>query len=227
MDDNSSNDRCYLLELPRELRDMIIEEAIEVKEVTPYLGALVLRNIFQPPLAAVNRQLRAETLPLYYKTSHFSCASLAEPGQWERVQRWLAATQPYLHMIKTITFELCYSHKRVLKIKSVPGKETELRCGGIYPRSLRYLRESRDPTLDQEMRDIALELYHMERARNKCRFDKTKKRVKNELFAIRDGVGMDGFGLQEYLRTTELFWFPEEKRCREDIPELDSDFELD
>lgn len=226
-EDKNTNNKCHLLELPRELRDMIIEEAIEVKRITPYLGFAVRRNIYQPDLASVNRQLRAETLPVFYKTSPFYFDSLGEPGQWEKVKHWLTANHSYLHMIKVVTFRLCTGHERIFQVESTPGIRTNMRFGPVDPRSVRYYRDSKDATLLQKTRDAARARYRREYSRNQCEFDMTKKVVKKELLVMCESMGVNKFGLEEYVRAVELFWFPEEKRCREDIPEWDSDFDSD
>lgn len=71
--------------------------------------------------------------------------------------------------------------------------------------------------LSTKTREVAMARYHMELSRQDCRFDKTFQLVLEELRCVRDGVSLDGFGFEEYIRAIELFLVPEERRCCEDV----------
>ena len=75
--------------MPRELRDNIIQHTITddlyPNQVTMYREDV--KDFKQPSLALVNRQLRAETLPIYYGQKTFHINSLNYVGQWELAKK--------------------------------------------------------------------------------------------------------------------------------------------
>ena len=57
-------------EIPRELRDIVVDEALMFDDEYPLEANSFNGNkriFLQPLLSLVNRQLRAETLPAYYR----------------------------------------------------------------------------------------------------------------------------------------------------------------
>ena len=98
----------------------------------------------QPPLALVNRQIRAETLSLFYGNNMFCITGIMISHNWERAKRWFEATQPYLHTFKSILMSpCCYEFYVIFKAK--PGSRStfaascETASCGLYDRGAKRL----------------------------------------------------------------------------------------
>ena len=207
-----TNEKCYLLELPRELRDIIVEEAIKIEYDTAYLCYTSRRHVVQPSLARTNRHLRAESVPVFYSSKAFGIASIYMEGQWETARRWFTAVQPYLHMIKKIEIELCSEHARVLELYAAPDQKPTFK--------LKKYCQGQEAHISH-IRAIAGSLV----AVVGCEFDILFKGLKDQLQFLCNSVGTKGFGSEAYVRAAELFLFPMKKRCTADYP--DSDLEDD
>lgn len=91
--------RCRLLELPAELRDLIYDFALTSPKplVTFHLDAYQkdsYTHATQPPLTRVSRQLRYETLPIYYSSNAFVLHT--EGAKAEDAQHWLQCIEPHI-----------------------------------------------------------------------------------------------------------------------------------
>lgn len=101
LDNNSSkntrrpNPNAHLLGLPRELRDMVIEQIIikttNTITMLPNFGCHKNEiSAAQPAICCVNRQLRNECLPTFYSANTFT-AQLDNEPDLETAKAWLEA----------------------------------------------------------------------------------------------------------------------------------------
>ncbi|KAK7987186.1 hypothetical protein PG996_006213 [Apiospora saccharicola] len=93
------------LDLPPELRNEIYYFALGEHQTSsePY-GPTTCTALAPPALTRTNRQIRNETLGLYYSQNRFSF-QLPVPGGQDAFQRWCAAMGPHLQFIgKSISF---------------------------------------------------------------------------------------------------------------------------
>ena len=118
------SERCYLLELPGELRNTIIELYLrELHDFEPirirlqFLG----ETLIQPALALTNRQIRNETLSIFYGTYTFHLACLDLTPAWHFAQKWLKATARHLHLLNTVRLKICDMHGIFLHLYTFPG----------------------------------------------------------------------------------------------------------
>ena len=200
--------RCHLLALPRELRDSIIQHTVTddlyPTQITMYCGDV--DDFKQPSLAQVNRQLRAETLPIYYSQKTFQLNSLNYDEQWELAKKWFNAIQPHLHMIKRVEMSLCDKHLIMLEIQAAPGNKPNCKV---------YVNQYGATAASLIMCASGIALKHVEGAMRE----------------ICDSVGHDGFKPEQYIRAGELF-LCDKYRCypygsdSDDEGNFD-DFELD
>lgn len=98
--------RSRLLDLPPELRDAIYEFALTAeKTVVTYRLDAYERDTYdhavQPALTRVNRQVRDETLPIYYGCNDFILHT--ESGRYSHVHRWLLCNEPHLLKLKRVS----------------------------------------------------------------------------------------------------------------------------
>ena len=200
--------RCHLLALPRELRDSIIQHTVTddlyPTQITMYCGDV--DDFKQPSLAQVNRQLRAETLPIYYGQKTFQLNSLNYDEQWELAKKWFNAIQPHLHMIKKVEMSLCDEHLIMLEIQAAPGNKPNFKV---------YVNQYGATAASLIM----------------CASGIALKRVEGEMQEICESVAYEGFKPEQYIRVGELF-LCEEYRCDPYGSDSDDegdyeDFELD
>ncbi|KAK8121851.1 hypothetical protein PG984_010521 [Apiospora sp. TS-2023a] len=100
-------DQSYFrfLDLPPEIRNEIYYFALGEHQTSsePY-GPTTCTALAPPALTRTNRQIRNETLGLYYSQNRFSF-KLPLPGGQDAFQRWCAAMGPHLPFIgKSISF---------------------------------------------------------------------------------------------------------------------------
>ena len=193
---------------------MIVEGALKIEYPTAYLCYTSRRHVVQPPIARVNQQLRAETLPAFYSSRTFGIASIYMDGQWEIAKRWLTAVQPYLHLIKKIVFELCDGHARILELSAAPGQSPNFKLKKCTAIGKAYLANLQS--------DIGSEA-----AVVGCEFDILIKGLKEQLQSVCNSVGLNGFGSEEYIRAAELFLFPMNMRCKADYTDSDTEEDSD
>ncbi|KAK3615834.1 hypothetical protein LTR56_026344 [Elasticomyces elasticus] len=109
--------RCRLFELPAELRVVIFTFALTSDKtvVTYHLDDYQrdsLEEAIQPPLTAVSRQVRCETLPIWYGCNRFVFHT--QTPKVDETRQWLSANAIRLAMLKQVSFW-------VRRFANVPG----------------------------------------------------------------------------------------------------------
>ncbi|KAI6806636.1 hypothetical protein KC332_g1619 [Hortaea werneckii] len=107
--------RCLLLELPPELRDLIYEYTLQSNPGPNQLVTFkldhyqrdTLTQAVQPPLLHLNRQIRQETLPLFYSTQLFILHS--EGTKADDARRWLMCNAPHLRRLRHLEIWIRYT----------------------------------------------------------------------------------------------------------------------
>ncbi|RMY65629.1 hypothetical protein D0864_12041, partial [Hortaea werneckii] len=107
--------RCHLLELPPELRDLIYEYTLQSDSRSNQLVTFqldhyqrdTLTQAVQPPLLRLNRQIRQETLPLFYSTQLFILHS--ERTKADDARRWLLCNAAHLRRLQHLEIWIRYT----------------------------------------------------------------------------------------------------------------------
>ncbi|KAK5113577.1 hypothetical protein LTR85_010805 [Meristemomyces frigidus] len=104
--------RCRLLELPPELRDAIFEFALTSdKTLVTFRLDTYQRDSYtqatQPPLTRVSRQLRHESIPIYYAANDFVLHT--EGIKAENARRWLECNERYLLRLRRVSLWVRYA----------------------------------------------------------------------------------------------------------------------
>ena len=158
----------------------------------------------QPALSLVNRQLRNETLDIYYGQRKFVISSLgSNDEQWELVQKWFHAVQAHLHMIKQLELTLCDDHMLTLQLQAERGKKPEFK--------------------------LYLNMMGSEDHIDMCDTGEAFAEVKDEMQKICYRVGEAGFGAEHYVEAGQLFLTPD-RACRGWDPDgrySDDDYDSD
>lgn len=166
--DRIRSTRCYLLDLPAELRLHIIELALGTDNVQVSLiydakDANVLR---QPHISQTCQLLRIESLPVFYGQRVFSWLDLDDSVQLEHLKSWLTASSKHTHFIQDIEMVFCDIHLTKLKIEVRPRSEVYFDVRAMQNKYLRGWRrvqaapKERCPTLklfdkvEAELRDL-------------------------------------------------------------------------
>ena len=108
--------RCHLLELPPELRDLIYEYTLESS--SPESNQMVtfkldhyqrdtLTQATQPSLLLTNRQIRQESLGIFYSSQTFILHS--EGTKADDARRWLVSNEPHLRKLRQIELWIRYT----------------------------------------------------------------------------------------------------------------------
>ncbi|KAI7091438.1 hypothetical protein KC356_g669 [Hortaea werneckii] len=108
--------RCFLLELPPELRDLIYEYTFQSSD--PSSNRMVtfkldhyqrdtLTQAVQPPLLLTNRQIRQESLPLFYSSQIFILHS--EGSKADDARRWLRGNEAHLQRLRQLEIWIRYT----------------------------------------------------------------------------------------------------------------------
>lgn len=108
----SVSKRCRLLELPPELRDAIFEFALTSEKtiVTFRLDGYQkdsYTQAIQPPLTQVNRQVRHESIPIYYASNDFVLHT--EGNKSDDARRWLVCNERYLLKLRRVSLWVRYA----------------------------------------------------------------------------------------------------------------------
>lgn len=103
---------ALILELPAEIRHMILEFALlsEKPTVTFRLDRYQkdgYREASQPSLTRVNRQVRQESLKIFYETNDFIFHT--EGPKWVDARKWLKCYEPYLPSLLKVSFWIRYA----------------------------------------------------------------------------------------------------------------------
>ncbi|KAI6833488.1 hypothetical protein KC340_g2865 [Hortaea werneckii] len=107
--------RCLLLELPPELRDLIYEhtfpsESPSNQRVTfkldPYQRDTLTQAV-QPSLLRTNRQIRQESLGIFYRSQTFILH--CEGSKADDARKWLVSNEPHLRKIRQIELWIRYT----------------------------------------------------------------------------------------------------------------------
>lgn len=201
---------CYLLNvLPRELRDEIIKEALIQDEDDPSCIVISTQDsphFAIPGLMRTNRQLRAETLPLFYSKKSFWITNLKAEGCWkrhddqiDRTRRWLQTIEAHLHEVQMISFCLCPDHVTFLELHAVPGRPVQFDVYEEYGRKVR----DRWSYCKANVNDISWTCdiggAYVD-GQGYWGID-----LEGELKEICFNVGSTGFGPEEYMRALEVF----------------------
>lgn len=167
-------------------------------------------ELVHPALAAANRQLRKDTLSIFYGQHTFVINTLPFKDQVELAKKWLCAIEnDYLHRINKIEMSLCDDHSIVLEVEAAPWK-------------LPYC-------------DVWANIYGMESIEF-CPLGRAYKKVKKDLENLCQGVGTNGFGAEHYITAAEMFLSIASGRCGYgltdseddwDDDDFDSDFDFD
>ncbi|KAI7569872.1 hypothetical protein KC317_g2945, partial [Hortaea werneckii] len=107
--------RCHLLELPPELRDLIYEYTLQSSDSSNRMVTFkldhyqrdTLTQAVQPPLLHLNRQIRQETLPLFYSTQLFILHS--EATKADDARRWLMCNARHLRRLQHLEIWIRYT----------------------------------------------------------------------------------------------------------------------
>lgn len=107
----SGRPRSRLLELPAEIRDLIFEFALtsDVPIVAFRLDDYQRDSYVeatQPPLTRVSRQIRAESLSMFYSSNEIVLHT--EEKKAKDTQRWLACIEPHLPLLEQLSLWLRY-----------------------------------------------------------------------------------------------------------------------
>lgn len=100
-----------LLRLPAEIRSLIFEFAVIADKplvtfrVDEYQGESYAQAV-QPPLTQTSRQIRRESLPIYYESNNFILHT--ESPKVVDAQNWLRCNSPYLADLRRLSFWLRY-----------------------------------------------------------------------------------------------------------------------
>lgn len=108
---SSRNSQCRLLDLPAELRDTIFEYALTAdKPLVSFRLDNYQRESYQeatqPPLTRVNRQIRQESLPIFYQNNYVVLH--AEAPKIDDTQRWLECIESKIALIQRMSFWIRY-----------------------------------------------------------------------------------------------------------------------
>jgi hypothetical protein len=92
---STSGERAGLLDLPQELRDQIygylmLKQKTHITMLPHYSCSQSLVSAAQPALCYVNKQIRTETLPIFYSSNLF-LAELSDDTDLAVAKNWLAA----------------------------------------------------------------------------------------------------------------------------------------
>jgi hypothetical protein len=110
----SRSARCpnRLLGLPAELREIIFEHALTSSKQVVAFRLLDdyqredSREAIQPPLTRVSRQIRAESLPVFYRCNDFVLH--ADKSRLDESRRWLQYVEPHLQKLHRISILMPY-----------------------------------------------------------------------------------------------------------------------
>jgi hypothetical protein len=127
---NADDTKCHLRELTPELRTYIFELALVIEDQIfndfsrlTYPSDCYCYNqkikSSQPPLTRVNRQLRAETLPIYYSRNKF-LVWVENADGWVGSMKWLQAIGNSIELIRSLRIDV---GEKVffIDIKVIPG----------------------------------------------------------------------------------------------------------
>ncbi|KAI7158576.1 hypothetical protein KC349_g4787 [Hortaea werneckii] len=107
--------RCLLLELPPELRDLIYEYTLKSEshsnqmvtfKLDPYQRDTLTQAV-QPSLLLTNRQIRQESLGIFYRSQTFILHSEGTKADYAR--RWLVSNEPHLQKLRQIELWIRYT----------------------------------------------------------------------------------------------------------------------
>ena len=126
--------RCYLLKLPAEIRNYIIEIVL----TSQYPGILVDVNegIDEPGIARTCRQLRTETLSIFYSQNALHLSDLDMGGRWNGAKSWLKVVAKHIPFVQELRFMFCDYHRTWLTVKVKPegeGCRTTIKIGMDEP----------------------------------------------------------------------------------------------
>ena len=197
--------RCYLLELPPELRNYIIE--LYLYSVNPAKMIMVfhpfayhetcIEQATQPHLASVNWQLRIETLSHFFAVNTVVMGSFDLPGHWDTAKRWLDANKDRLNQTKAVMMSLCSLHHVDLRIHVASGEPAS-----CYPkcRNTSYALEN-------------------------CRMLRAYKEVQRNVEKLCQSVCEQGLSADDYIGIVELYLAEAPHRSCRDVEHSGSESE--
>lgn len=105
------NSRSGFMNLPQEIRDLIFEFALtSSKPMVSFRLDEYQRQGYeeavQPPLTRVNRQIRKESLPIFYDCNNIALHT--EKSKIDDTQRWLQCIESKLSMLNRISLWIRY-----------------------------------------------------------------------------------------------------------------------
>lgn len=156
-------DRCRLLELPAELRNYIYELVVSEPEIVAIRGC-----VQQPGLTRTKRQIRAETITLYYETNTFQlrCSS---PTFWP----WLNLNTMHIASINNIRIVLCSGGCCNIILRSDDASHTyELSSDPLQSTMYNQVHCSKRHTRDKVLKGGREKLCKMLEAYDRKRLDK-------------------------------------------------------
>lgn len=136
-----------LLALPAELRVYIYElVVIETHPLKPTFMYSKPDDGKQPAVTKVSRQVRAESLPIYYEKNTFRVECYVG-SVIESSQRWLRAIEQNVHIIKTFEFDFSSSGGAYLGVyvsaDAVPSYRVVIdRLGSLNPEVAKTVRRA-------------------------------------------------------------------------------------
>lgn len=142
-------DRCPLLGIPPELRDLIFEYALKSeKTLVSFRLDDYQRDSFaqavQPALTKVSQQIRRESIPLWYSCNDFVLHS--EAAKANDARKWLLCNETQLPKLRQISFWMRYVTLEN-RVKS---------ANGAICITLKRVNLSSDWTVDDEWRWITV-----------------------------------------------------------------------
>lgn len=179
LNDAATSERCYLLELPGELRNSIIELYLrqiyrgQWMPIASHIGTDLMSQ--HPALALTNRQLRSKTLSIFYGNNVFFLGYFDSPREYKTAQCWLTDFKHYLHHIKSVRVTLCDDHDIEFWLHASPGNPINFNI-----------------TADMES-DL-----------DSCRVMRSREEMERRLQRLCERVGTGGFSVNEYLRMSKI-----------------------
>ena len=110
--------RCYLLELPAEIRNYIVELVLnDTGKFSTWIMNDLNCGIDNPAIADTCRRLRTETLPVFYSQHSLHLQDLDLEGEWDEQKPWLKAIAEHIPFLGKLCMHFCMIHQTMLVVE--------------------------------------------------------------------------------------------------------------